>query len=184
MVMKMNEEHEGVLFTDNFTSDMTDDEFRQMTGVPEDEDEGEKEDKSRGLSDEDDDGRRHLPASAINWVTLGKVHPVKNQGSCGSCWAFAAVLAQESMQAIKDGTSPIRLSEQQCVECSVNYNGCHGGWMRYCWQWSKDRGMMSNADYPYTATYSTCKHDCSKCISHADEWGPCATPAAARTQLQ
>ena len=97
-----------------------------MTGaiVPEDEEGG-----SRSLNEDldDDDGRRHLPSGAINWVSLGKVHPVKNQGGCGSCWAFAAVLAQESMQAIKDGTAPVRLSEQQCVECSVDYNGCRGG---------------------------------------------------------
>ena len=39
----------------------------------------------------------------INWITLGKVHPVKNQGMCGSCWAFAAVLVEESMNAIKNG---------------------------------------------------------------------------------
>ena len=44
--------------------------------------------------------------------------------------------------------------------------------------------MMSNADYPYTGVYTSCKHDCSKCISHADSWGQCNTPAAAVTQLQ
>ena len=188
LVMKMNEEHDGVLFVDNFTSDLTDDEFAKMLGavVPEDDEDGdgEGEDASRGLSDDGNDGRRHLQAGAVNWVTAGKVHPVKDQGECGSCWAFAAVLAQESMQAIKDGTSPVRLSEQQCVECSVDYNGCYGGWMYYCWQHSKDQGMMSNADYPYTAVYTTCMYDSSLTVSHADSWGKCLTPAAAVTQLQ
>lgn len=48
----------------------------------------------------------------IDWVAQNKVHPVKNQGSCGSCWAFAGVLALESRVAIDNGTDVVALSEQ------------------------------------------------------------------------
>ena len=48
----------------------------------------------------------------IDWVALEKVHPVKNQGQCGSCWAFAAVLALESTYAIQNDSPVVALSEQ------------------------------------------------------------------------
>ena len=86
---------------------------------------------------------------SINWTTLGKMSPVKNQGSCGSCWAFAAVTAQEAMQAIKDDTTPVRLSEQEGVDCVDESHGCGGGWMNDYWDWSKANGSQTNADYPY-----------------------------------
>ena len=47
----------------------------------------------------------------IDWVTEGKVHAVKDQGYCGSCWSFAAVLALESKVAIENDTDVVRLSE-------------------------------------------------------------------------
>jgi len=59
-----------------------------------------------------EDDRRHLGANDVNWVTAGKMHPVKDQGSCGSCWAFAASTAMEGMVAIRDAAAAIRLSEQ------------------------------------------------------------------------
>ena len=102
---------------------------------------------------------------SIDWVAAGKVHPVKDQGSCGSCWAFAAVAIMESMEMIQNGAPSItRLSEQEGVDCTSNdrYNlsmfgttygngGCNGGWMHYYWNFSRDQGSMANVDYPYTA---------------------------------
>ena len=176
-VQRMNETHEDVQFSDNFTSDLTDEEFAEMTGL------GKKDSPDRMLEGTTTSAEDQLIAEAlhegrelqagwglINWITLGKVHPVKNQGICGSCWAFAAVLVEESMNAIKDGTSPVRLSEQQCVDCSYSYNGCWGGWMMGCWQESKTNGLRSNATYSYTASYGSCNRTGSA-ISRARNWG-------------
>lgn len=112
------------------------------------------------------------------------MHPVKDQGSCGSCWAFAGTLALESMQAIEDATSAVRLSEQQGVDCTTHtaenlalfgetYGtaGCNGGWMSYYWNFSRDQGSMLNADYEYTAVDGDCLHDDSKIAVRAGEAG-------------
>jgi len=52
------------------------------------------------------------PANGIDWVTLGKVSPIQNQGQCGSCWSFSASGNITSRRAIKLGTDPIDYSEQ------------------------------------------------------------------------
>ena len=109
-VEQMNETLDDVTFADNFTSDMSDEEYAAMMGSPE---------RLGGAFaaevDKPSDHGRELQSSSsdqyINWVSAGKVHPVKDQGSCGSCWAFAALLVQESMEAIKNDTAPVRLSE-------------------------------------------------------------------------
>jgi len=70
----------------------------------------------RGLSD--------TPMS-VNWATtenrLGqkKMYDVKNQGGCGSCWAFAVTSTLEGTLAIKTESDPIRISEQQGVDCTL-----------------------------------------------------------------
>mmetsp|Transcript_8802 Transcript_8802/g.13573 ORF Transcript_8802/g.13573 Transcript_8802/m.13573 type:complete len:181 (+) Transcript_8802:30-572(+) len=66
----------------------------------------------------------------IDWVKMGKVTPVKDQGKCGSCWAFSAVGMIESAEAIKRNTSPDSYSEQQVLDCcDAHYGelGCSGG---------------------------------------------------------
>ena len=67
-----------------------------------------------------------LPAS-VDWRTKGAVNPVKNQGQCGSCWAFSATAAVEGAYAIKTGNL-LSLSEQQLVDCDTQSQGCNGGW--------------------------------------------------------
>ena len=78
---------------------------------------------------------------SINWANLGYVGPVKTQGDCGSWWAFAATTVMEAMQAIFTKTSPVRLSEQECLDCDKESQGCTGGWMTNCWTWAEENGL-------------------------------------------
>jgi cathepsin L len=70
-----------------------------------------------------------LPNADIDWTAKGGVTSVKNQGQCGSCWAFAATATSESWALIKTKTT-YDLSEQQLIDCSTSYGnqGCNGGW--------------------------------------------------------
>jgi hypothetical protein len=94
-----------------------------------------------------------LPAAYISpYVT-----PVKNQGNCGSCWAFAGVAAFESSIYKKDGIA-VDLSEQYLVSCNNDGWGCDGGW------WAYDLFVSPGAEmescFPYVASDVPCKLDC------------------------
>jgi len=108
-----------------------------------------------------------LPSS-WDWRAKGVVTPVKDQGQCGSCWAFSAIGVIESQWALK-GNNLTQFSEQLLVDCSqgcsneppygnVCNQGCDGGW-----QWNAYidveawKGVETEDDYPYTATDGNCK---------------------------
>lgn len=95
----------------------------------------------------------------VDWRTQGAVNPVKNQGQCGSCWAFSAIAALESASKIS-GYSLYSMSEQQLVDCSAaeGNHGCNGGLMDNAFNYIKTVGGIQNeTTYPYRAIDEKCK---------------------------
>jgi cathepsin L len=147
----------------NQFSDMTGDEFRRYVHGQD----GACFQRSELTNVNDADMFGHMgenpmvPApSSVDWSTKGVVTPVKNQGQCGSCWAFSATGAIECQFAIQKGTLN-SLSEQQLVDCAGAPYGCFGcnggqmtGAMRYA---ARDNGLCSEAEYGYTARNGNCK---------------------------
>jgi len=103
------------------------------------------------------------PASA-DWRTGGAVTAIKDQGQCGSCWAFSTIASLEG-QWFLAGNTLTSLAEQQLVDCSQNWGnfGCGGGLMDQGFTYIHDiGGVETEADYPYTAMDGTCAFDSSK----------------------
>ena len=94
--------------------------------------------------------------SVVN-TSVPIVGPVKDQGMCGSCYAFAFIALLESLQALING-KVASISEQQIIDCSPNDDGCVGGYFdnTYGYLQSYDWYADSEANYPYTANASTC----------------------------
>jgi C1A family cysteine protease len=101
----------------------------------------------------------YVPTNGVkNWITEGKVGPVLNQGSCGSCWAYSAAETVQSFWSISKGSLP-SLSEQQLVDCTGSYGnqGCNGGWPSYALNYVKASGITTTAAYPYTGRDGACR---------------------------
>ena len=101
---------------------------------------------------------------SFDWRNAGRVSGVKDQASCGSCWAFSTMANLEGQYYKKKGTM-VTLSEQMLVDCDTIDSACNGGLMEYAFTWLKQNGgIMTDADYPYVGYKQSCKTDPSKYI--------------------
>uniref|UniRef100_A0A1I7UMA6 Pept_C1 domain-containing protein n=1 Tax=Caenorhabditis tropicalis TaxID=1561998 RepID=A0A1I7UMA6_9PELO len=149
-IEKLNQDGSGVQYSLNQFSDRTDSEwksilmnskFLKFTG-----------NLTSGLGLKS--GRGFRRPDYIDWRNAGKVMSVKDQGQCGSCWAFATIAAVESQYAIKKGTL-WSLSEQELVDCEGESSVCNGGYLDKALGWILGNGLETEDDYPYSA----CSHD-------------------------
>lgn len=147
----------------NEFSDKTDEELRKLRCF------------SGGLNTSRD-GSKYIavaapPPSEIDWRIKGAVTPVKNQGNCGSCWAFSATGAIEGQNFLATGNL-VSLSEQQLVDCSSEYgnNACNGGLMDNAFKYVRDSyGIDTEASYPYIsgetgAANPTCRFNLKEAV--------------------
>ncbi|CAM8986643.1 unnamed protein product [Rhodiola kirilowii] len=146
----------------NRFADMTNEEFRaKYTGYRKSHSSGEMHVDQELLS-----GNISAAPASVDWRKKGAVTGVKDQASCGSCWAFSTVAAVEGLMKLKTGKL-VSLSEQELIDCDVNGQdaGCMGGLMENAFEFIiKNKGLNTEAAYPYKGEDSTCN---LKAASHS-----------------
>jgi len=93
----------------------------------------------------------------VDWTSLW--NGVKDQGQCGSCWAFSAAAAFESRMALSSGNAHVDTlrAEQELVDCDTQSFGCNGGWMDNAFTYLQSHGFCTEEQYPYHARDETCQ---------------------------
>ncbi|XP_017119747.1 putative cysteine proteinase CG12163 isoform X2 [Drosophila elegans] len=158
-------------------ADMTSSEYKERTGLWQ-----RDEAKSTGGS------AAVVPAYAgelpkeFDWRHKNAVTQVKNQGSCGSCWAFSVTGNIEGLYAVKYGELK-EFSEQELLDCDTTDSACHGGLMDNAYKAIKDIGGLEyEAEYPYKANKNQCHFN--KTLSHVQVSGFVDLPKGNETAMQ
>jgi cathepsin L len=116
-----------------------------------------------------------------DWREEKAVTAVKDQGSCGSCWAFSAAETLESHLAITTGDAVQKLSPQQIVSCSPNpqhcggTGGCDGSTQPLAFKYTETAGITTEADYPYKGQTGTCDTSKIKPVGFNDGYAELTT---------
>jgi cathepsin L/cathepsin H len=145
-IVRWNSSNGSSVHGHNWTSDLSRAEYEGMLGLK-------NQPKPKRANGEVFTGEGVAIPASNNWCSSGQYcNPVKNQGSCGSCWAFATTASMESAHAIFYSTL-YSLSEQQLVSCSGSFGngGCQGGWYYWAWDYAVTTPITTEAVYPYTS---------------------------------
>ena len=152
----------------NQFSDWSHEEYESMLGLKGIERDEDQEDLFTGVSN----------SNGVDWRnTRGVVTAVKNQGQCGSCWAFSATESVESAYVIA-GNKQVIMAPQELVDCSKGLfsgnHGCSGGWYYNAWKWLENSMTMAEEDYPYTSgddgRETKCAYDESKGVTYVSSY--------------
>ena len=160
VIEKHNTGSHSFTMAHNQFSDWSKDEYEYLLGCKADDDNAEKTFKTFDESNND---------MTVDWSAIGAVTPVKDQGNCGSCWAFSATGALESKHWIESGHL-LSFSEQQQVSCNEPCGGCDGYGPSFAFDFWKETNAATEDDYPYKGHDSSCKHDYDKSDVSISSW--------------
>ena len=171
LIKETNSKHLGYTFGLNQFSDLSAEEFKRiyLTRKPNLNLEQDLKEINNQLgfltpTDDDDDlTKRNLQMANIDYSMY--FLPPRDQGGCGSCWAFSSAGAIEGNLSKKKGAPVNYLSTQQLVDCDTGNGGCNGGDMRVCYKYVMLSGMMNDIDYKYTAAKGSCKYVKTQAVS-------------------
>jgi len=176
MNLNSGEENGGAVFGITKFMDLTASEFKEFKGyVPS---------ATRGVPTVEKMTPSAFVASPCSgtycdWRTAGAVTAVKNQGQCGSCWAFSATEGLESGWFL-GGHALVALSPQQLVSCDKVDSGCDGGDLPTAYKYIEDTGgLESNAQYPYTSGgggNTACKFNAKSIVASMQGWSYAIPP--------
>ena len=165
-IAKLNSANSRATFGHNAFSDWTRQEYMSMLGL--------RYEETPELYINKDTNVESTSGDSVDWRDVsGVVTPVKDQGQCGSCWAFSATEAVESAYVIA-GNDQVIMSPQELVDCSkglLSNHGCNGGMYYHGWKWEETHMTMKEDDYPYVSgttkeAQSSCHYDESKGVTY------------------
>jgi len=161
-IARLNSQSRNAVYGVTLFTDLTKEEFSQLLGY--------RSNETHTPMEELETSPNALPSS-FDWRTKGVVTAVKDQGSCGSCWAFSATEEIESM-VLRAGRPAVILSPQQIVDCDhVGVAGCSGGDTKSAYNYViRAGGIETAASYPYTARNGAC-HDNGPKAAIIESWG-------------
>jgi cathepsin L len=150
-IIEINRAADGFQVAVNQFAGMTSEEFSQLKGYKQPES---RDAPTLGLFKY---SGAALPDS-VDWTTNGAVSAVKDQGSCGSCWAFSTVGSLEGRAQISKGGKVVQMSEQQFVDCDTKEDqGCQGGLMDNAFDYAKDTDICTEDSYGYKGSGGSCQ---------------------------
>jgi len=143
----LNNNQYGVVYELNKFADWSEEEFRGILGTT----------PSGVESEALENAPLDTAPAAFDWCQQGRCTPIKDQGQCGSCWAFATTENIESVHAIAGMGLPV-LSPQQIVDCDKGEHGCGGGDPAQAYGYVRTQGGLdTSASYPYTGVQGGCR---------------------------
>jgi cathepsin B len=110
--------------------------------------------------------------SQTNWPQCKTINDIRNQGQCGSCWAFSATEAMADRFCIaSSGSINKQLSPQDMVSCDKGDYACQGGYLQKLWQYYEQTGTVTDNCFPYKSFYGTVPPCPTSCVpGSTDQW--------------